>query len=237
MSEGPFHTQTHTTDTKCTHRVALRCTAVEAIAVMVILPMILAVILAFGSTWAPAFAHWRECVARNPTFPPSAWDFFVLGQTTSLPGHEALTVPIPPDIEKMLEHAEEDMEAEVLAASVNADLTHVISEARHLAAALYATGEVRLDDGHAEGTAAFPPKPMRVAFHDFTKKLCEYALIPYPTNDLRHCLPLLSHSTCPTLTQPSQIPPVIVGHDLRLSCPRAHEGTPTHLLAVRCKSA
>ena len=50
------------------------------------LPILIAVVLGAFSTIYPAWEHWRECVAVNPAFPPSAFDFFLRGQTTSLPG-------------------------------------------------------------------------------------------------------------------------------------------------------
>ena len=55
-----------------------------SVAVMVCLPLAIALLLAAVATVSPAWNHWRECVADNPAFPPSIADFFLRGQTTSL---------------------------------------------------------------------------------------------------------------------------------------------------------
>lgn len=53
----------------------------EAVAIMVITPIALAILLALCESLVPAYDHWRSCVAINPAFPPSAMDFFLRGQT------------------------------------------------------------------------------------------------------------------------------------------------------------
>lgn len=117
------------------------------IAILVCTPIFLALALAFGETALPAWAHWRECRAINPAFPPSAIDFFFRAQTTCLPGHERLTKAMPDDVAEYLFNAEQDVEAEQQAGSVNKDLQQLIEATRHFAAVLYAPGDVKIDDG------------------------------------------------------------------------------------------
>lgn len=52
----------------------------ESVAVMVITPVVIAALLALYETAAPAWQHWRTCVAMNPAFPPSMADFFLRGR-------------------------------------------------------------------------------------------------------------------------------------------------------------
>lgn len=52
----------------------------EAVAVMVITPIAIAIMLAVYEAVVPAYTYWRSCVAMNPAFPPSAVDFFLRGQ-------------------------------------------------------------------------------------------------------------------------------------------------------------
>ena len=60
-------------------------------------------------------------------FPPSFVDYFLRAQTTSLPGHEKLTQAMPATVLETLERAEEDVEAEAYADSVNGTLKLVFS--------------------------------------------------------------------------------------------------------------
>ena len=54
-----------------------------------------------------------------------------------MPGAERLTKSMPDDVQGYLDAADEDLEAEEIANSVNGDLHLLIDEARHFAAVLY----------------------------------------------------------------------------------------------------
>lgn len=129
---------------------------------------------AVSETLMPSINYWRECVATNPAFPPSATDFFLHGRTTSLPGHEKLTQAMPPQVMALLGDAFQDIEAEEFAGKVHRDLHHVIAETRVLAAVLYAPGDARLDSGDGRGPQQFPPPSMDVAFMAWLVKLSKY---------------------------------------------------------------
>ena len=60
-----------------------------------------------------------------------------------MPGHERVTKCIPDDVQGYLTTAEEDLEAEGFAASVNGDLHLLIAETRHFAAILYGLCVIR----------------------------------------------------------------------------------------------
>ena len=59
---------------------------------------------------------------------------------------------------------------------VNGDLHHVITATRHLAAALFAPGDAKMDDGDGRGDAKFPPESMRLAFRSFLRNLTQSVL-------------------------------------------------------------
>lgn len=56
---------------------------------------------------------------------------------------------------------------------VNGDLHHVITATRHLAAALFAPGDARIEDGSGRGESRFPPESMRLAFVNLLRNLTQ----------------------------------------------------------------
>lgn len=81
---------------------------------------------------------------------------------------------MPEHVLEMLSAADEDVTAEVMSNSINGDLHHLIVEARHFAAVIYAPGEAKFDDGSGKGLVLFPPQEMRDVFDDFLEHLVEY---------------------------------------------------------------
>ena len=71
---------------------------------------------------------------------------------------------MPEEVQELLEAADEDVESDVIANSVNGDLHKLIAETRHFAAVLYAPGDAKVDDGNGKGLETFPPAEMRAAF-------------------------------------------------------------------------
>ena len=103
---------------------------------MVCLPVFISILLGASETLQPAYVHWKEQRENNPAFPPSAVDYFLRGQDTSMPGHENLTRAMPKHVSDHVEAAEEDLHAEEIADSVNGNLHHVVEEAKHFASVM-----------------------------------------------------------------------------------------------------
>ncbi len=81
---------------------------------------------------------------------------------------------MPDNTELLLQTADEDIEAEEFAKVVNGELSSLLAETHHLAAVLYAPGDVVMDEGDGRGKTQFPPEAMRKAFSGFLRKLNKY---------------------------------------------------------------
>lgn len=78
-----------------------------------------------------------------------------------MPDYVRLTKNMPDEIEKLIDTANEDLEAERLADSVNRDLSKLVLECRHFAAVIYAPGDVKI------GGSTFPPQSLRTAVRSY----------------------------------------------------------------------
>lgn len=144
------------------------------VAFSVCAPVGIALLLAMIDTYWTYYSHWRHLIHVNPAFPPSAFDFWLRGQETSLPGRSQLNRNMPEDALMLLDAADEDVTSEVMANSINGNLHTLIEEARHFAAVLYAPGESKMDFKDGNGPVVFPPPRMRAAYMSFLEKLVEY---------------------------------------------------------------
>lgn len=176
------------------------------IAFMVCSPGGLAIVMGANDTYVSYFKHWRELRRSNPAFPPSLADFFLRGQETSLPGASKLNKNMPEKIHVLLDAAVDDVDAEVIANSINGDLHHLIDEARHFAAILYAPGDVKLPDKRARKKKGklteFPPPAMRNAFEvrgrraDTRVLTATFAKAPHHPNRVYFILPPACPPAC-----------------------------------------
>lgn len=73
------------------------------VALLVLLPIPLAIADTAGEILMPEVRGWRAACANDPTFPPSFYDYFWLGQMSSVPADKRLAPALPAESRKRLD--------------------------------------------------------------------------------------------------------------------------------------
>lgn len=150
------------------------------VAILVLLPIPLAIADTVADIVAPEVLAWREACASDPTFPPSFWQFLVLGQTSSVPGDERLTPALPHESREQLNAVQEMCAND--ATELWRALAGLEAASRHFVAVLHApgkleaVGELYESEGKGEEPWAVEQRRLRTASEAFVAVLLEFVL-------------------------------------------------------------
>lgn len=135
------------------------------VAYLVLLPIPIAIADIAGELILPEVHGWREACINDPTFPPSLWQYVMLGQTSSVPADERMTPALPPASREQLDA----VQALCLKDSPElwAALAELQAASRHFVAMVYAPGKL----GHRNDQLVANQRRLRTALRAFLSSL------------------------------------------------------------------
>lgn len=150
------------------------------VALLVLLPLPIAIIDSLLPLVLPEVQAWRSTCANDPAFPPSLYQYLILGQTSSVPADKRLTPALPNEVRGRLDAIQELCLHD--ASELWSALGSLEATSRNFVAAVYAPGKLAVGkDGRVESKASSPnpwamqQRQLRVASRAFVAALLDLA--------------------------------------------------------------